>query len=88
MTYAVLFRRAAKKALERLSQIPRQRIKEVIRGLQNIPIPVGCRQLHTEEGKYYRIRIGQYRVIYEVAHEIRIVTVMRVGHRKEVYRGL
>ncbi|MFA5799659.1 MAG: type II toxin-antitoxin system RelE/ParE family toxin [Candidatus Peribacteraceae bacterium] len=64
------------------------RIEFAIRALSDDPHPLGSLKLHTAEGNYYRIRVGAYRVVFEVAHEIRIVTIFRVGHRKDVYRNL
>jgi mRNA interferase RelE/StbE len=56
-----------------------------IRGLANDPRPSGCRKLSGSKHDW-RIRVGDYRVVYEIADEIRIVRVNRVRHRREVYR--
>ena len=72
----------------RLPPMYRQAIKDVLRSLPQNPFPAGCLQLRTAEGRYYRVRVGSYRIVYEVTHEIRIITIIRVGHRREVYRNL
>ena len=89
MTYSVVFKRAAQKMIGRLPSVYRDNIRGVLRSLAADPTPPGCVRLTTERrGNFFRIRVGQYRIIYEVAHEIRIITVIRVGHRKAVYRNL
>jgi len=86
MVYTVLLRPIVKKSIERLPHETRRRIRDALLALRENPLPLGSIKLHNEEGCFYRIRVGSYRVIYEVAHEIRIVTIIRVGPRKDVYR--
>ena len=62
----------------------RERIREAIDGLAEQPRPVGCQKLAGRDD--YRIRIGEYRVVYAVDDAERVVIVARVGHRREVYR--
>ena len=61
------------------------RVIVAIRGLAVNPRPPACRKL-TGTKNDWRIRVGDYRVIYEIADEIRIVRINRVRHRREVYR--
>jgi mRNA interferase RelE/StbE len=83
--YRVFLERAAEKDLNRLSSEIHDRIISAIRKLANAPRPLGCRRLSGSKNDW-RIRVGDYRVIYEIADEIRIVRVSRVRHRREVYR--
>lgn len=83
--YRVLLERAAEKDLARLSSEIHDRVIVAIQALATNPRPTGCRKL--AGGKHdWRIRVGDYRVVYEIADEIRIVRVNRVRHRREVYR--
>jgi mRNA interferase RelE/StbE len=83
--FRVLLERTAEKDLARLSSGIHDRIIAAIQTLASNPRPSGCRKL--AGSKYdWRIRVGDYRVIYEIADEIRIVRVNRVRHRREVYR--
>ncbi len=83
--YRVLLERAAEKDLARLSSEMHDRVITAIQALATNPRPTGCRKL--AGGKHdWRIRVGDYRVVYEIADEIRIVRVNRVRHRREVYR--
>jgi len=83
--YRVLLERAAEKDLSRLSSEIHARVISAIKGLAAEPRPPGCRKLSGSK-RDWRIRVGDYRVIYEIADEIRIVRVNRVRHRREVYR--
>jgi mRNA interferase RelE/StbE len=84
--YRVFLERAAEKDLARLSSEVHDRVITAIRGLANDPRPPGCRKLSGSKHDW-RIRVGDYRVVYEIAEAIRIVRVNRVRHRREVYRG-
>jgi mRNA interferase RelE/StbE len=83
--YRVLLERTAEKDLARLSSEIHDRVITAIRALATNPRPPGCRKLAGRKHDW-RIRVGDYRVIYEIADEIRIVRVNRVRHRREVYR--
>ncbi len=83
--YRVLLERAAEKDLARLSSEGHERVIAAIQGLARNPRPPGCRKLAGSKNDW-RIRVGDYRVVYEIADEIRIVRVNRVRDRREVYR--
>ena len=83
--YHVLLERAAEKDLARLAVGIHKRIIAAIQNLARNPRPPGCRKLAGSKNDW-RIRVGDYRVVYEIADEIRIVRVNRVRHRREVYR--
>lgn len=83
--YRVLLERTAEKDLRRLSAEIHDDVILAIRALATNPRPPGCRKL-TGSKSDWRIRVGDYRVVYEIADTIRIVRVNRVRHRREVYR--
>ena len=83
--YQVLLERSAERDLRRLSTDVHERVIGAINGLAVNPRPPGCRKLAGAQNDW-RIRVGDYRVIYEIADAIRIVRVNRVRHRREVYR--
>ena len=83
--YRVLLERSAERDLGRLSSEVHGRVIVAIKGLANNPRPPGCRKLVGSKNDW-RIRVGDYRVIYEIADAIRVVRVNRVRHRREVYR--
>lgn len=83
--HEVLLERGAEKDLNRLAPEVFQRIVEAIRGLKNLPRPPGSKKLSGSPGSW-RIRVGEYRVIYDVDDRSKCVRVIRVRHRREVYR--
>jgi len=83
MSYEVLILRRAQRQLRRLPTRDYQRIKASIFALGEMPRPHGCLKLSNRPG--WRIRVGDYRVIYEIDDERRIVTVMDVGNRRDIY---
>jgi mRNA interferase RelE/StbE len=84
--YRVLIKPSAAKELEAVdAKKDRQRIVAGIRSLAEDPRPPGCEKLVGADDRY-RIRVGRYRVIYSVGDGELVVVVVRVGHRKDVYR--
>lgn len=82
--YQILLERSAERDLKRLSADVHDRVIEAIKELAGNPRPPGCRKLVGSRNDW-RIRVGDYRVIYEIADAIRIVRVNRVRHRREIY---
>ena len=73
--YRVLLERAAEKDLGRLSASVHDRVIAAIQRLTRVPRPTGCRKL-TGTDNDWRIRVGDYRVIYEITDDIRVVTLL------------
>ena len=84
MTYRVELTAAAAREVCKLPRPARDRILDAIAQLQEDPRPHGARKL-VGELSAWRIRVGDYRVIYEVFDAELIVTVVRAAHRREVY---
>lgn len=85
-SYSLFIKPSAAKEIEAVGQKKdRQRIVSAIRSLASDPRPDGCEKL-TAAGDRYRIRVGRYRVIYSIGDSELVVVVVRVGHRKDVYR--
>jgi len=84
MKYTVFVERYAQKQLMKLDKKLIPVIKDAIADLENNPRPYGYKKLKGEDA--YRIRVGDYRVIYEIEDDIILVTVVSVGHRKDVYK--
>lgn len=83
---------AAQKSLIKLVRSDRRlvlAIDSAIRSLAENPRPTGCKQLAgSKEPPLYRIRVADYRIIYEVQDDVVLVSVVHVGHRKDIYRAL
>lgn len=84
--YEVEVARRAVKALARLPRREQQRIRAAIDLLADEPRPPGCVALKAED-RAYRVRVGDHRIIYEVHDDRLVVQVVRVGHRRDVYRS-
>lgn len=83
--FEIQWRNSATRELRRLDRQLIPRVLEVIGQLSENPFPAGARKLQGSE-RTYRIRIGDYRVIYEVREETRVIIIARVRHRKDAYR--
>ena len=83
--YTVSFRRSAEKDLRKLAATVQRRVLRVVEGLASEPRPSGCRKLQGGEHAF-RIRLGDYRVIYTIDDGVKIVAVEHIRHRREVYR--
>ncbi len=76
------------KSVKELDKIDYQMVKKIfdkMNNLKNEPKPVGCIKLKGENA--YRIRLGEYRIIYEVIEDLKQVLIFKVAHRKDVYRN-
>ena len=85
--FAVLLLPSVRKDLRRIPGSFQERLIRMIYNLGGDPFPPGCTKLQGYADTY-RIRAGQYRIVYDVKTVIRIVTIMRIGHRKDVYGKL
>ena len=83
--YAVEFARPAERAFQRLDPAIRDRIIPRLRALAETPRPAGAIKLAGHEHTY-RIRVGDRHIVYEIRDAVLIVLVLRIGHRREVYR--
>lgn len=83
MAYTIEFRNKVLKALIKINEPHYSAIKKQIYDLADNPRPQGYKKLKGRKG--YRIRVGNYRVIYEIRDEILLIDVIDLGHRKEIY---
>ncbi len=84
MNYSLFILPRAQKELAQLNAGAFVRVRDAIRELANDPRPSGCLKLTGRDG--WRLRVGEFRVVYEIDDEHRLVTVLNVGHRRDVYR--
>ena len=86
MLYVLVITRSAERELARLSTEIRRRIALRLQALASEPHPAQSARLRGSD--YFRLRVGDYRVIYSVDDSSLNVTILAVGHRREVYRDL
>ena len=84
--YKITFKSSAHKELERLPKPAVRKIVIAIGQLAENPKPMGVKKLKDSSEDLYRIRVGDYRVIYAINDGIRIINVRRIGHRKDIYK--
>jgi mRNA interferase RelE/StbE len=82
--YEVLLSKAARKQLASLPVFVHNKIIEDISGLSSLPRPPGCKKLKGYKNSY-RIRVGDYRIIYEIEDNVLRILVIAIGHRKDIY---
>ncbi|MCH7721891.1 MAG: type II toxin-antitoxin system RelE/ParE family toxin [Bacteroidetes bacterium] len=82
--YKIEIKKSAVKEIKKLPANDIKKILEKISSLVENPRPAGCLKLSGEEK--YRIRFGVYRVLYEIQDNLLLVIVVKVAHRKDVYR--
>lgn len=87
MAYEIRFKPCAVKELARLPKADARRVLRRIRALANDPVPSGAKKL-TGLKNLYRIRSRDYRVVYQIRKRALLVLVLRVRHRRDIYRGL
>jgi len=85
VSYRIEWSRSAAREVRALPAKLGLRVAEVVGELASDPRPSGCKKLIGHKN-LWRIRVGQYRVIYSIGDEVRLVRVDRVSHRKDVYR--
>ncbi|WP_300385479.1 type II toxin-antitoxin system RelE/ParE family toxin [Nocardioides sp.] len=86
MTYRIELSPAAARQLRKLDAPARRRIQAVVELLAQEPRPAGAKKLVGGDGEW-RVRTGDYRVIYEVRDGVLLVLVLAVGHRRDIYRS-
>ena len=84
-SYRLEWRKSTKKDLRGIPPVMVQRIVEAAEALTANPHPPGAVKLSGSE-RAYRIRVGDYRILYEVYEELILIEVVRIGHRRDVYR--
>jgi mRNA interferase RelE/StbE len=85
MAFRIEWKKSTRKDLRKLPANAADKIVEVVEHLSQNPFPHGVEKLSGSEHAY-RIRLGDYRIVYEVVTESKLVEIQRVRHRKDVYR--
>jgi mRNA interferase RelE/StbE len=83
--FSIEWKKSARKELRKLDKDVISRILGIIEGLIKNPYPRGSRKL-SGSSHTYRIRVGDYRIVYSVLSSVLTIEIIRIGHRKEIYR--
>mgnify|MGYP001308288836 CR=1 FL=1 len=84
MSYQIVIPKPAQKQLDNISKIERDRLIVTLRSLADDPRPNGVKKLKGYDNTY-RVRVGDYRIIYEIKDKELIVLLLSVSHRKDAY---
>lgn len=84
--YKVELRRKAQRNLDRLPRDDFNAVVGAVKGLANTPRPKGVEKI--KSAGLWRIRQGDYRIVYSIDDGRKMVTILRIGHRREIYRSL
>ena len=84
--YKIELRRKAQRSLDRLPKSDFGAVLDAVKGLANSPRPKGVEKI--KSAGLWRIRQGDYRIVYSIDDGQKIVTILRIGHRREIYRSL
>lgn len=85
--YTVEVKHSAQKAFSALPRDIQKQIAEKLLSLETAPFQPGCKKI-SGRADTWRIRAGSYRIVYEVRENVLVVIVIRIGHRREIYRNL
>lgn len=83
-SYSLRIKKSAEKELKALPKPDLQKVIRPIHGLAADPRPLGCQKM--SEQSRYRIRQGDYRILYTIDDTDRVIEIVKIGHRREVYR--
>lgn len=86
MSYTVEFTPAAARQLRKLPRAVQASLRPAINALADNPRPHGVKMLTNAEQGTYRVREGDYSIVYDIEDDMLLVLVVRVGHRREIYR--
>ena len=82
-SYRIVIKKSATKEIQGLQPSDRKRLIERIRALASDPRPPGCKKLSGQDK--YRIRQGNFRILYQIIDDQLVIVVVKVGHRRDVY---
>ena len=86
MSFKIVYSKSALKEIKSLPAIYAKKIIEKSEQLSENPRPSGCKKLVGSKEELWRIRVGDYRILYTIEDQIKIVDIRSVGNRKDVYK--
>lgn len=87
MSYQIEIKRSAAKALKKIPKADRARIVEKIDSFaENLPNPETTKM--KGDNPFHRVRVGDYRIVYEIKDDVLVILIVKIGHRKDIYKNL
>jgi mRNA interferase RelE/StbE len=87
LSYTIKFKKSAAKALSKIPRSAQRRIADKINSMEeNLPSPETTKM--EGNNSFHRVRVGDYRIIYEIQNDTLVILIVKIGNRKDVYRHL
>jgi mRNA interferase RelE/StbE len=87
LSYRIVFKKSAAKSLTKIPKTDQKRIAEKIDSLAEGPPNQDTTKMKGNN-PFHRVRVGDYRIIYEIQNEVLIILIVKIGHRSDIYRNL
>jgi len=87
MEYRIIAKKTVRRDTKKLPQAVINFVEKRAIELSRNPLPIGSVPIKARPG-FYRVKAGKYRILYLVDHKLKIITIYKIGHRKDIYRGL
>jgi mRNA interferase RelE/StbE len=87
LSYRIVFKKSAAKSLTKIPKTDQKRIAEKIDSLAEGPPNQDTTKMKGNN-PFHRVRVGDYRIIYEIQNEVLIILIVKIGHRRDIYRNL
>ena len=87
MSYRIKVKRSAAKALKKIPKADRKRIAEKIDSLAESPPNAEITKMKGNN-PFHKVRVGDYRIVYEIQEDVLLILIVKTGHRKDIYRNL
>jgi mRNA interferase RelE/StbE len=84
--YKIVLKKSAQKELSKLPTSIVRKIAPVIDDLAINPRPVGAKKLEAQKDELWRVRVGNYRIVYSIEDVVKVIEIQKVGHRKDIYK--
>jgi len=86
MMYGIVLKKSAQKELSKLPTTILKKIASVIDDLASNPRPVGAKKLEAQKNELWRVRTGDYRIVYSIEDVVKVIEIQKIGHRKDIYK--
>jgi mRNA interferase RelE/StbE len=87
LSYKIKVKKSAAKALKKIPKADRKRIVHKIDSLAENPLSPDTTKMKGNN-PFHKIRVGDYRIVYEIQEDVLLILIVKVGHRKDIYRSL
>jgi mRNA interferase RelE/StbE len=84
--YKIVLKKSAQKELSKLPVSIVNKVATVIDDLASNPRPYGAKKLEVQKIELWRVRVGDYRIVYSIEDVVKVIEIQKIGHRKDIYK--